>query len=346
MKLNKLSLILAVAVGLATMIVAQPVPTMQPLPISSQDVVRNAALDLPVRGYRSVSAPSMNYDQPGAVIRTNVTGNGAEDILDKLFEADLRYTLANTNDTITGYVSLFDANNNQVFSGYASYHKSDLKGEGGAGPLYNIWMETFPLLEGVESAEILAMDEDGETARRYPQRVNNKGQVMLNPWMAGAKNGLLVVKYPNGSMKTFPLFNPAEQLPGIVSETQASWKIEGHHVIQTSEKDVILVKIIEPWVRPTVLLPVQANQLVRFDVAGMVQENGGVTFERPPSFSFEQVVDGDKAWAGGGKILPDQPSSFRWLALTASTLSGTSSASRRLCTPDRKMMAAWQRVRL
>ncbi len=270
------------------------------LPIGSQDELRNYALSKVVRGSRYVSAPSIDWNYDGSVTHTNVTGAGAENVLDKLFSADFRYRLINPDDQIRGYVYLYDKNDNLLFFGYSEFTAKDLET---SKPQYSIWIQNVSMLDNVASAEVLALDQDGKTAKRYSIEIDDSGHLLFQPWMAGAPNGILVVRYKDGSLVKYDLSNPSGQIPGTTSEW-AGWKIDGHYVYKKSEK-LIVVKIIETWMRPTAIVTVGANEAVAFDVIGLVQMNGSTTFERPLSVVFEQV---DGPWAGAGNLDQNQPS--------------------------------------
>lgn len=300
MKTNKsfYALCLAIVAGTLTMLGQQQ--PQQLLPIKSQDTLREYALGHVVRGFRDVSASSMvgMNNQPNWV---EARGSSAEEVLDRLFGAEIVYSLANSNDTIEGRVWLYDAFDNLLFFGSARYTASAI---GKVGPSYNIWMQSVPLLEKVSYAEVLVLNPDGVTVRHLNLDTDQKGHLLFNQYLAGVTNGILSVRFQDGSVVTYQLWNPVGEKPATVSESGPSWQIEGHHVYQLTEKDVLLVNFIEPWALPTVLLEVKANQQVKFDVMGLVQQEVRKSFERPLSFTFTQV---DGPWAGAGPIFPDQP---------------------------------------
>jgi len=261
----------------------------QDLPIQSQDVLRECALGKVVRGSRMVDSPSMVWDK-NTFASFEAEGNGAESVLDKLFGVQFQFSLSNPGDLVEGHVWLYDAQDNLLFYGRTEYRLADLDKNG---PSYGIWMQYIPILSGVQSAEVLVLDKDGITVRREPLEVRN-GEILFPPWMSGVSNGILSARFKDGQVMTWNLWAPEGQTPGVFSET-GSWKIEGHYVFSPSDKDVILVKIIETWLRPTVLITVKAGQSVRFDVSGLVQSDGQTYFESPLSGVFQQV---DGPWAG------------------------------------------------
>jgi hypothetical protein len=292
--------ILSLLVG---MLVATVAAAQNSLPIQSQDVLREYALGKVAYGYRDVVAASM-IQVPDQPTWTSAEGVGAEDVLSKLFGTELQYSLINMDDVVTGRVWLYDQNWNLLFFGVADYLVKEV---GKAGPEYKIWMQSIPLLENVQSAEILALGEDGVTLHRYYPEIRN-GRVMFDSGMSGAPNGILVVRFEDGSVMSYKLWNPEAQDPNVIAEGYESWKIDGHYVIPATEKDVVLVSIFELWTKPTVYLEVKkAGQKFKFDVIGAVQVDGtAVVLERPLSLIYtKQEADG--SWVGSEDMLPNQP---------------------------------------
>ena len=282
---------------------AQAIPIAQALPVGSADILRNFALGQVTHGSRVVTAPSLDYQWPESITYTSVIGSGAEEVLDKLFDVEFKYRLINPVDTVTGYVYLYDTEDNLLFYGIANFTAADLeKGK----PQYNIWMQEIPLtgLKDIESAEVLAIDEKGQTARRYPLNIKN-GHPLFPPWMAGAPNGIMVIRSKDGLLTRYDLSNPVTETPGTTTEGESAWKIDGHYVFgkfncpvgTCSSPATVTVKITELWTRPTVLLRFTEGQIIIFDVMGFVQNQGGTNFERPFGFRLEQV---NGPLAGGG----------------------------------------------
>jgi hypothetical protein len=248
----------------------------QSLPIQSPDLVRQAGLKSVTHGSRGVYSESIDYNYEGTVTSLSSTGNGAEEVLDSLFGKELVYKVTNPDDLINGYVWLYDKDDNLVFYGYAQF---TAKGYLSEKPQYSIWQQYLPLLSGVESAEIITLDDENHTANSQSLYVRN-GHIMFEPWYAGRPNGKLVVKFQDGTTLVYDLANPVGQ------ETQVaggggSYKIDGHYVFDLGDKEVP-VKIIEIYERPTALLRVSLAQQVVIDVVGIVQEQG-LSQERPDS---------------------------------------------------------------
>lgn len=285
---TKMQIILWAIIILMTGIVSKS-QTPPILPIQSQDALRNYALASVTHGSRWVNAESMDWNYPGKISNAEVTGNGAEAVLDKLFGVEFVYRLTNQKDEINGGVALYDNSNNLVFYGQAKYTAASLAKEK---PQYNIWMQEISLLDldNVQSAEVLALDEDGVTARRYQLQVE-QGHPRFQPYMSGAPNGLLAVRFNNGTVVTYQLANPVGQVPETETDGSSSWKIEGHYVLKTGADPEPRVVIVEPWIRPTVLLTVTtfSERIITFDVSGLVQMDGKTSFERPSAIVVTQV---------------------------------------------------------
>ncbi len=265
------------------------------MPIQSKDTIRNYALGQVVRGARSVSSSSMVYDD-NSVIYASKTGNGAEDVLNQLFAVEFKYKVANPLDKIEGHVWLYDKDNNLVFYGYASYLVSEI-GKYGP-PQYNIWIQRVAIGDQVQSAEILVIGDDGNTVRKESVSVNNN-RVLFDTWMAGVPNGILSIRFTDGNVMTYNLWDAKGNTPGATNERNGSWKIEGHYVFELSPKDVALVKIVEVYNKPTVLITVTKGQVIRFDISGLVQDGAEVNIEHPFALSFSQVGG---PWTGAGKF--------------------------------------------
>ena len=298
------ALCLAVVAGVLT-VLGQP----QPLPIKSHDALREYALGQVVRGFRDVTATSMVRldNQPTWM---EVKGTSAENVLDRLFGTEIIYSIANPLDQIEGRVWLYDKSDNLLFFGSARYTAADL---GKVGPSYSIWMQDIPLpLENVQQAEVLVLNADGITVRRQNVRVDRQGHPLFGQYLAGAPNGILSVRFQDGSVMTYELWNPVGEKPTSVTESGPSWKIEGHHVVTASEKpETRIVKIIETWARPTVLLNVTSIGDIIFDVMGIVQD-GGVSFERPTSMEVIRLgPDGKTAESGTVVLNTTSPTTLR-----------------------------------
>lgn len=278
------------------------------LPIGSRDQIREYALDIPVRGFRDVTSPSL-VQVPGERTWVEVFGNGAEDIIGKLLAKKITFDMANTSDEITGRIWLYDANDKLIFFGNTRYTVGTV---GKYGPVYNIWMQPVPLpVYDVVSAEVLVLNEDGQTTRLEKVWIEN-GQPVFPEWMAGANNGILSVRLKDGTVSVFNLWNPIATDPVAVAELGSSWKISGHHVIPPSSTSELLVNIVEAWELPTALIEVNATQLVKFDVLGMVTINGHNTFERPFEVIFTQIEGG--SWSGAGPIFSDSATLIKFPA--------------------------------
>lgn len=249
----------------------------QTLPVQGQDALREYALAHVDHGTRYVSSTSMDWGYTDSLTYTNISGKNAEDVLGKLFAVEFRYRMLNPEDQITGYIWLYDKDNNLLFFGSAQYTEESMKI---TKPQYGIWMQNIPLLSGVQSAEVLAVDADGKTANRTSIQVNDNGQLMFQSWMAGSPNGILVVRMKDGSLLTYDLSNPNAETPGVTTDV-AAYKIDGHYIYTDQQKGgMFAVKIIELWTLPTAYITLSTSQQVDIDVMGVVQ-NGVTSFERP-----------------------------------------------------------------
>lgn len=258
---------------------------IMPLPmIQSEDALRNYAMSIGKYGSRHVYAESMDWWWSDRLSYTNVIGQYGEDVLDKLFNVEFQYRLTNPADTINGYVYIYDGewdgvhNPTLLFFGSAQYTQSELETNK---PTYGLWMQQVPLpLGNVESAEILALNADGKTADRISLNISDRGQILFSgSSYAGAPNGIMSVRFTDGTLATYDLSSPVGDVP-VGSTESAQYKVDGHYIYKVGEKPCT-VKIIEPWRRPTAFVDVIWGNTVTFDVVGLVQLNGQTTFERP-----------------------------------------------------------------
>lgn len=248
------------------------------LPISSQDELRNYALPRSVRGTISLDSPSMDWNFEGSKTYVEVTGLYAEDVLGKLMQAEFVFRLKNGGDLVTGHLYLFDAAGHNLFYGRAEF-------KAGEKPAYSIWMQNIPLLGNVQAAEVLALNPDGtSSANRHPLDVSGGKQLMFRPWLAGAPNGLLSVKFTDGTLAVYLLAAPKAEPVGSSTVDLAGYKIEGHYVFRNSDPH-LTVKVMETEHLPTVFLELTGADIqnIVFDVTGLVVKNGMIVREKPVS---------------------------------------------------------------
>ena len=277
---------------------SSPSPANLPM-IHSEDDLRNYALGLVDHGSRSIYSDSMDWGYEGAVTDTDARGKSAEQVLDQLFAVDFVYRLKNPADEVRGNLYLRDKDNNALLYGNASFR-------GDEAAKYGIWLNEVPLpLSNVESAEVLALDEDGTTARRNSLTVRN-GHPLLSPGYTGAPNGLLAVKFTDGTLATWELAKPNQIIPDKTME-KASYKVEAHYIVRETGPTAY-VKGIETWQKPTVYIEVpEGSQDVTFDFLGLVQKGSVPEFERPYGFVATRVEDGvsftnTEKWSGPGTV--------------------------------------------
>lgn len=277
----------------------------QPLPIQSRDDLRQFALTSVVRGGRSVDCPSMVWNDPGMLVHTEQVGTSAEEVLDKLFNVELHFKVSNPTDKVNGWVWLNDSKGRLLFYGHTDYLANQM--EKGFKPQYNIWMQNTPILEGVESAEVLILNEDGITTRRERLKVE-QGGALFPEGMSGAMNGILAVRFTDGTVRTWNLWKPLGGTPGITTES-ADWKIDGHYNYNEVAGDTT-VKVIETYLRPTVRLNVSKMCNVTFDILGIYYDDNGPAFERPLSMEVTYTALDGVQQETTVELSIDKPSTF------------------------------------
>lgn len=264
--------------------VAQPVPIPLTLPmVKSPDAMRQYALTIASQATRAVSSASMDWAYTNRFTSTNATGTSAEDVLGKVFAQPFVYRLTNPTDTLTGYAWVYDGNGNLLFYASTDYTQADLAK---SGVQYTLWMQDIPVLNNVDSGEILVISDDGSTAQTIALAVNAQHQLTMGQWYAGVPNGILSVRFTGGTLATYELWSPTETTPGITSDS-SGFKISGHYILDGVQCPTgytcspATLKIIETYQLPTALLRLPTDQQINIDVMGLVQQNGSTWFERP-----------------------------------------------------------------
>jgi hypothetical protein len=173
---------------------------------------------------------------------------------------------------------LYDQDGNNTFFGYSSFTASSRATNK---PIYNVSMQNFPLFTNVSSAQVLALDSDGRTATPYEVMVNSKGHVLLQGWMMGSLNGLLSVRYKDGSVTNYNLWSTNSSSPPVIVESGESAKFEGHTIAELNSTNGATLNIMEVWNLPTVYIKVPVGQSVMLNVLGLAYDQNGQYFERP-----------------------------------------------------------------
>jgi hypothetical protein len=228
----------------------------------------------------------MDWSYPGTVTSAEFDGKHAEDVLDKLGKVDFKFRLTNPNDVVRGYLYLFDDADVLVFFGYEEFKLADFEA---GNTTFEVWMQDVPMLSGVASAEVLALMPDGTTSPgRYALEVVN-GHVLFKPWMAGAENGLLVVKFNDGTLTTYSLSSPTGNSPEATVLNGSMFSISGHYILKDPES----IKILELWARPTVFLELTASKTITVDVIGILQKGSSLKQEHPSTAEVTDTATGD-----------------------------------------------------
>ena len=245
-----------------------------------------------------MSAPSlvkMQGTQPYAF----VNAVGAEDVIQKLLAQDIIYGLLNPDDEILSEIYLYDANGNNTFYGQARYKMDQVNGKG-SGPAYAIWMQYAPILSNVSSAKVLVTDDKGQTKDTIDLDVTKGGEILFRSYLSGAPNGLLVVTFKDGNIKTYRLSDPKALVFGYTDDASRNtpFQIDGHHVFRHADANVVHIDFVEIYHRPTVYLEYAKGQNLVVNVQGLLQDTGVTIVERPSALVFVSV---------DGKISGTQP---------------------------------------
>lgn len=247
--------------------------------IQSQDLGRDLGLRLGHRGSIYYSSPSIDWEYPGTQTGTNVVGKNAEDVLAQLATFEYVIRLKNPDDVISVYAYCNDDNGKALFYGPAEFKV-------GQKPKIQMWQQELPILNNVQSAEVIPLKDDGTSGQPINLGVSEQGQLLWQYWLSGAPNGLLAVKYTDGRLETYRLSKPVGQSP-VPTEGVASLNIQGHHIFIGAGESPLVIDIIAVNEKPTVYFEIPENGWVKFNVGGVVQlPDGSTMLERPSAMEL------------------------------------------------------------
>lgn len=264
--------------------VAAQAPHPLSLPeIRSADLLRNKAMSLGRFGSRMVLSPSIDWSYTNTLTYIKTNGSCGEDVLKRLFSRPLTYRVENPQDDVQGYVYLYDTNCwDLLFWGYGDAVAATLTTNR---LFHKLYLMDVPILDNVQSAEVIALDVNGQTANRYKLAINQCGQALFQYWMAGAPNGILSVKYNDDTLYTYSLLAPVAQVSGVVFDS-GEYAIDGHYILTSTATSGAVLKIIELFNRPSAFLDLSQSQYVTLDVLGFVQDGNRSYFERPTAVNY------------------------------------------------------------
>ncbi len=141
----------------------------QQLPVD-QGHARQMGLAMTTAGAVYYTAPSMDYERSTA--RVEVVGRYGEEVLNQLTGFEPTITLMIPADVITGYMYARDKYGALIFYGVTRFTLDDLKEDG---VIFGLWQHSLPTLGGIQSAEVLVLDEQGGTVRTESVGVDEYG---------------------------------------------------------------------------------------------------------------------------------------------------------------------------
>lgn len=193
------------------------------------------------------------------------------------FEYNIR--MKNPVDNITVYTYVNNDDSRALFYGQTTFGV-------GEKPKIQMWQQVLPILNNVQSAEVIPLKEDGTSGQPINLGVSEQGQLLWQQWLSGAPNGLLAVKYTDGRLETYRLSKPVGQSP-VPTEGVASLNIQGHHIFIGAGESPLVIDIIAVNEKPTVYFEIPENGWVKFNVGGVVQlPDGSTMLERPSAMEL------------------------------------------------------------
>jgi hypothetical protein len=259
--------------------------------LRSSDALRNYALSRAVYGYVQDSCPSLDWNFKDNHSRESTNGTCAEDVLQKLAGVKLSYRITNPNDKITSSAYLLDADMNYLFGGSSTY---DVGGKELKVILYQYQM---PMFNNVSSAEVIGTDDSGASVRTIQKITVTSGKAMIDPWITGKSNGLLVLHYKDGSSETINLGNGTVNGDVNVGNSQTT-QIDNHYVFEDPAK----ITITALYDRPTVYFTTSVDSYPEFDVAGVYSDTQGLTMVEVPETIYVSVDGGAETTVSIAKV--------------------------------------------
>ncbi len=244
--------------------------------LQGQDFARDYGIRIVQQGSIYYSSPSLDWGYSEMANNFYATGNGAEDVMAQLAAFQYNIRLKNPGDVITVYVYLRDDSDNCLFAGQATFKV-------GEKPKIKLFQQNVPIFNNVKSAEVIPLKDDDTSGQPISMGVSQQHQLLWQPWMSGAPNGLLAVMFNDGTLVTYRLSKPVGQ-NSDPANGMASIGIQGHYIF-----DGHVIDIIEVWNRPTVYFECDKGWMV-FDVRGVVQlPDGSTILERPSAMTLTDV---------------------------------------------------------
>jgi hypothetical protein len=309
MKIQKFILAIAIAVMFITVnIFAQTDISV----IQSPDLARDLGLRLSKRGSIYYSSPSIDWSYPGTQTTQDVVGQYAEDVLAQLAAFQYNFRLKNPMDDITAYVYIKDDNGIIIFYGQAIF-------KAGEKPQIQMWQQWVPILNNVKSAEIIPLKEDDTSGQPIRVEVSEQGQLLWQPWISGAKNGILIVESMDGTFTSYRISSPIAQSLNPADGNSGTLNIKDHYMFGKGST----VDIIAVWNRPTAYFEIDnMDRYASFCVRGILQLQDGNTALEWPSSAIVTDEDGNnpqtiklleggitRIWMNSGKY---RVRSFEW----------------------------------
>jgi hypothetical protein len=292
-KINTVICALAVLLGIFAMpsINASSATPAEINALRSPDALRNYALSRAVIGYVQDSCPSLDWNFKDNHSRESTNGTCAEDVLQKLAGVKLSYRITNPNDKITSYAYLFDADKNYLFGGSSTYDV------GGKEQTVILYQYRVPMFSNVSSAEVIGTDDTGASVRTIQTITVTSGKAMIDPWITGKSNGLLVLHYKDGTSETIDLGTGRQNGDINVGNSQ-TMKIDNHYIFEDPAK----ITITALYERPTVYFTTTVDINPDFDVAGIFSDNQGQTAVEVPETIYVSVDGGAETTVSIAKV--------------------------------------------
>ncbi|MEN9912969.1 MAG: hypothetical protein RLY66_377 [Candidatus Parcubacteria bacterium] len=286
MKLKNLFALAILAALLSFTAIAADHPTSLPQ-IQSPDLLRSYALKIAAYGGRYTYSPSMDWSRKGTVNSTDTNGTSGEDILKKLFAVPFSYWIKNQDDRVDSYAYLYDTNWNLLFYGNGNAIAKNITPTNGIH--VNLWMWEIPILSDVSEANVLVLNEDGQTADAVYVQVRD-GQLFWPEWLSRYTNMIVWVKYTDGKVVTYKVSDPVAK-PATSTYEMDNYSVDGHYQLTTASAGSATLKILETYALPTAYLNLVGKQDMTIDVLGLVQD-GKPYLERPYSMEIELITQG------------------------------------------------------
>ncbi len=216
--------------------------------------LRNYALSECVDGHEFIWSEGMDWDN-SAKTSAQVTGNGAENIMNNLLNVQLFYSYTNGFDVFEDFY-LRNIRDIGLVYGYGYVASTNTYADFTPA----LYVNDVPMLDQVLNAHVVVFDPEGNVVPDFGFDLYVRyGQIRFPSWLAQYSGGRIEGTYNDGATFILPL---AGAQTNFVKAKDEPFKVNGHYVVRKGDR---VLRINEAWEVPTVY--VEADAVVRLDIS-------------------------------------------------------------------------------